>query len=184
MIRKPQLFGQLDPGFVGLHANEQIGAHGPAEHEAARPTGPGLPARRRFRSRRSFDGLVDRAEAACHLSAVLVRLSGRAIKLLFLRQNVGGHAAVALPAICPAVGGFAGDVIAAPAVVAQAAAGNVVDDHPVPLVETPEPLALLTMTPQGLMACDGAGNVALRPLAHVFPVDTPDVAPQIVVALV
>ena len=102
---------------------------------------------------------------------------GQSDQTLFLRQNVGGHAAVALPALCPAVGGFAGDVIAAPAVVAQAAAGNVVDDHPVPLVETPEPLALLTMTPQGLMACDGAGNVALRPLAHVFPVDTPDVAP-------
>ena len=70
----------------------------------------------------------------------------------------------------------AGNRIAAAAIVADAAARDVVDDHAVALVEPPEPLALFDDHAARLVSGDGSGNIRLRALADVLAVNAADIA--------
>ena len=79
-----------------------------------------------------FNGFIYRAEAAGYLCAVLVgQFVRQRDQILFIRQDVGRHAAVPLPAVSLTETALAGYVIASAAVVAYAAAGNMVNNNPV-----------------------------------------------------
>src|SRR5262249_16346261 len=73
---------------------------------------------------------VHRAESTGHLRAIGIReFAGQVDQVFLLGQEVFGHAAIALPAVGAAVTlAGAGDHIAAPAIVADAAPGDVIDD--------------------------------------------------------
>ena len=71
---------------------------------------------------------------------------------------------------------FAGDVISAAAVVADAAAGNVVNNDPVALFEAFQALAFFNNDTAGLMARNHTGDITLRPLSHMLTVDTANIA--------
>ena len=77
-----------------------------------------------------LQALVDGAESASNLRAIGVgELIGQGDQILLLGDHVLGHAAVALPAVSAAIFfAGAGDHVAAPAVVAHAATGDVIDD--------------------------------------------------------
>ena len=78
-----------------------------------------------------FQSLVDGAEAAGHLGAIGEReFVGQGDQILLLGQQELRHAAIALPAVgAPVFCAGAGDHVAAAAIVADAAAGDVIDDH-------------------------------------------------------
>ena len=144
----------------------------------ARPTGPrpvtstaSLP----LTPTRSMP-FVHRPEPAGHLRAVGVRQRvGQQDEVLLLREHVVGHAAVTLPAVRAPVLAGARDHVAAPAVVAHAAPGDVVDDDAVAHLEAPAARAGGHDLPARLVARDHARLVALGPLAEVLVVDAADV---------
>ena len=86
-----------------------------------------------------FQAFIDGAKAASHLRAVGVRkLVRQGNQVLLLGQHIVGHAAVALPSVRAAVlRAGAGDHVAASAIVAHAAAGNVVHRNAVAYLEAP-----------------------------------------------
>ena len=123
-----------------------------------------------------FDGLVHRSEAARHLGAVLVReLAGKRDEVFLFRNHVIGHSAITLPTVCaPVFFAGAGDHVAAPAVIANSAAGNVINDHPVAHSKTTTAGANLHDLTAGLMA----GNhslITFGPFPKVLMVDATDV---------
>ena len=59
---------------------------------------------------------------------------------------------------------------------AKAAAGDVIDDDAVPLLEAFQMAAFLNNNAAGLMAGNGSWLIALGPLAHMGPVDAADIA--------
>ena len=127
---------------------------------AARPTGPrpvistaSLPLIPIF-----FNRLIDGAEAAGHLRAIGVgEFLGEIDEVLLLGEQVIGHAAVALPAVgAPILFAGAGDHVAAAAIVADPAAGDVIDDDAVAHAEAPAARAGLDDLPARLVAGDHA----------------------------
>ncbi len=56
-------------------------------------------------------------------------------QILFVRQDIGRHSSVPLPAVGLTEPALTGNIIAPAAVVAHAASGDVVHDHPVTLLE-------------------------------------------------
>ena len=178
VVGKAQVLGQLHALLVDVGADGHVAAHGLCQHqrgEAHRAkAGDQHPVVAGHAD--LHQGFVAGAEAAGHLCAVLIaQLVGQGDQVLFVAEHVGGHAAVALPAVGRAEGALAGDVIAAPAVVAHAAAGDVVHDHAVALLEALQAFALFHDDAAGLVARDHAGLVALGALAHVGAVDAADV---------
>ena len=80
-----------------------------------------------------FDCLVNCAEATGNLRAICVgELVGKRNEIFFFRDHVFGHPAVALPAVgTPVFFTCAGNHVSAATIVANAAAGNVIHNHPV-----------------------------------------------------
>ena len=80
-----------------------------------------------------LEAFIDGAEAAGHLRAVGVgQVVRKSDQVLLLGDHVIGHAAIALPAVGAAVfRAGAGDHVAAAAIVAHAAAGDVIHDDAV-----------------------------------------------------
>ena len=178
VVRKAQVLGQLHAVLVHVAADGGVAAHGLRQHQRGQAhraqAGDQHPVVAGDAD--LHQGLVAGAEAAGHLRAVLIaQLVGQGDQVLLVAEHVGGHAAVALPAVGRAVGALAGDVVAAPAVVAHAAAGDVVHDDPVALLEALQALALFHDDAAGLVAGDHAGLVALGALAHVGAIDAADV---------
>src|SRR5215471_9143279 len=98
-------------------------------------------------------------------------------QVLLFGQHEFRHAAIALPAVgAPVLLAGAGDHVAAPAVLADAAAGNVIHDHALALAEPPAAGTGLDNLPARLVARDHA-LVALRTLAEMLVIDTPDIRP-------
>ena len=144
----------------------------------ARPTGPrpvistaSLPLMPIF-----SQAFVDGAEAAGHLRAIGVgEFGGQMDQVLLLGEEVFGHAAVALPAVGAAVLlAGAGDHVAAAAIVAHAAAGDVIDDDAVAHAEAAAAGARLDDLAARLVAGDHA-LVAFRAFAQVLVIDAADV---------
>src|SRR5208282_4868419 len=80
-----------------------------------------------------FQALVHSAESARNLRTIAVgEFIGQADEVFLLGHHILGHPSVALPSVGAAVF-FAGtgDHVAAPAVIADAATRDVVDNHPV-----------------------------------------------------
>ena len=84
-----------------------------------------------------LQALVDGAESAGHLRAVGVgELVGQRDEVFFFGDHELGHAAIALPAVGAAIFlAGAGDHVAAAAIVAHAAAGDVIDDDAIARLE-------------------------------------------------
>ena len=179
VVRQAQVLGQLHAVLVHVTADGSVAAHGLRQHQRGQAHRAKAGDQHPVVAGNAdlHQGLVAGAEAAGHLRAVLIgQLVGQGDQVLLVAQHVGGHAAVALPAVGRAVGALAGDVVAAPAIVANAAAGDVVHDHAVALLEALQALALFHDDAAGLVAGDHAGLVALGALAHVGAVDAADVA--------
>jgi hypothetical protein len=123
-----------------------------------------------------LQAFVDRAEAAGHLRAIGVgQLGGEMDQVLLLGEQVFRHAAVALPAVGAAVlFAGAGDHVAAAAIVAHPAAGDVIHDHAVAHAEAAAARARLDDLPARLVAGHHA-LVAFRTLAQVLVIDAADV---------
>ena len=119
---------------------------------------------------------VDRAEAAGHLRAIGVgEFVGQMDQVLLFGEQVLRHAAVALPAVGAAVLlAGAGDHVAAAAIVADAAAGDVIDDDAVAHAEAAAAGAGLDDLAAGLVAGDHA-LVAFGTLAQMLVIDAADV---------
>ena len=178
VVCQAQILGQLHALLVHVAADGLVAAHGLGQHQ-------------RGQTHRAQAGdqhavvagdadlhqrLVAGAEAAGDLCAVLVaQLVGQGDQILLIAEHVGGHAAVALPAVGRAQRALAGDVVAAAAVVAHAAAGDVVHDDAVALLEALQALALLDDDAAGFVTGDHAGLIALGALADVRAVDAADV---------
>ena len=96
-------------------------------------------------------------------------------KVFFVRQQVFSHATVALPAVGGPMFAGTGDHVAPPAVIADATAGDVVDDDPVPSSEALQPRTLGHDLSARLMASNHP-LVFLRSLAKVLVIDGTDVA--------
>ena len=82
--------------------NQDFGTHGLGQHQRRQAHRPQARHQDAIVAADAdlLDGLVDRAEAAGHLGPVLVgQLVGQLDEVLLLRQDIGGHAAVALPAV-------------------------------------------------------------------------------------
>ena len=123
-----------------------------------------------------LQALVDGAEAARHLRAIgVAEFRGQMDQVLLFGQQIVGHAAIALPAVSAAVTfAGAGDHVAAPAIVAHAAAGDVVDNHAIAHLEAAAALAGRDDLPARLVA----GNhslVALGALPQMLVIDAANI---------
>ena len=123
-----------------------------------------------------FETLIDGSESAGNLGAIgKGKLIGKSDQILLLRHHVSGHSAVALPSISTAVLlAGAGDHVAAPAIVANSAAGNVVHNHAIAGLEAAAARAFSDDLAAGFMAGDDA-LVAFRAFAEVLVIDAADV---------
>ena len=123
-----------------------------------------------------FQALVDGAEAAGHLRAIGVgELVGQGDQVLLFGHHVLGHAAVALPAVGAAILlAGAGDHVAAPAIVAHAAAGDVIDNHAVAGLEAAAARARGDDLAARLVPGDHA-LVAFGALAQVLVIDAANI---------
>ena len=130
-----------------------------------------------------LQAFVDGAEAAGHLRAVGVgQLIRKRDQVLLFGEQVIRHAAVALPAVSAAIlRAGAGDHVAAPAVVADAAAGDVIDDHAIAGAEPAAARPGLRRSGRRFMSGDHA-LVALRTLAQMLVINAADIGPQMVEA--
>ena len=96
-------------------------------------------------------------------------------QVLLFRQQVLGHAAVALPSVSPTVlFAGAGDHVPAAAIVAEATTGDVIYDHAAASPEAAAARAGLHDLAARLMAGHHA-LIAFRPLAQVLMVDGADI---------
>src|SRR5690606_35597399 len=84
--------------------------------------------------------------------------------------------AVALPAVRGAVRAVATDHVSVPAILANAAAVDVIDDHAIARLKPFAPRPHLHDLPARLMPGDGAGLVSLGSFSQVRAVDRADVA--------
>src|ERR671925_650502 len=86
-----------------------------------------------------FNRLVNRSKAAGNLCAIRIgKLVRKSDKVLLFGDHVVGHAPVALPSIsAPVFLAGARNHVAATAIVAYAAAGDVIHDHAIANRETP-----------------------------------------------
>ena len=123
-----------------------------------------------------FQAFVDRAEAAGHLRAIGVgQFGGEMDQVLLFGEQEFRHAAVALPAVGAAILlAGAGDHVAAAAIVAHAAAGDVIDDDAVAHAEAAAAGAGLDDLAGGLVPGDHA-LVAFGTLAQMLVIDAADV---------
>ncbi len=120
--------------------------------------------------------LVDSAESARNLRAVGIgKRIGQRDEVLLFGNHVVGHTAVALPAVSAAILlARARNHVAAPAIVAHAAAGNVIDNHAIAALEASAPRPLSHNLPAWLVAGDHA-LVAFRPLAEMLVINAANV---------
>ena len=138
IVRQSQLLRQFNAVFVHLYPDEPVGPHGPGQHQRRQTHRPQARHQDAIVAADAdlLDGLIDRAESAGHLGPVLVgQLVRQFDEVFLLRQDIGRHAAVSLPAVCLAELALAGDIIASPAVVTDAAARDMIYDHPVAFLE-------------------------------------------------
>jgi len=179
VVHKAQLLRKSDALLVDLHADAHLRADSLGHHQRRQTHRAEAGDQHRIIAVDAdlLDRLIHRAEAAGNLRAVEIgQLIRQRNQILLVRKDVGRHAAVALPAVGRTVRAGAGNLVAAAAVVAHAAAGDVVNDHAVAHLEALQALARLHDNAAGLVARNGAGNVALSPLARVLAVDAADVA--------
>src|SRR5690606_13183670 len=150
----------VKPVVVHVEADDARGAEGAREHGGGEPDGAEAGDEHDVVAADAdlLQALVDGAEAAGDLRAVGVREGvGQQDQVFLFGEEVVGHAAVALPAVGPAPPlARAAYHVAAPTVVAEAAAGDVVDDHPVALLEAPAPRPGLDDLAARLVAGDDA----------------------------
>src|SRR5208337_5608175 len=125
-----------------------------------------------------LQALVHGAESACHLRAVGVgQLIGQRDQILLLGDHVLGHAAVALPAVGAAIlVAGAGNHVAAPAVVAHAATGDVIDNDAIARFEAAAAFAHGHNLAAWLVPGDHA-LVTLGALAKMFVINAANVGP-------
>ena len=179
IVHQSQLLCQLHAVFVHLHADQHVGSHGLCQHQSRQPYRAKAGHQHRVVSADAdlLDGFINRSESAGHLRAVLVgQLIGKGDQVLLVRKAVRSHSAVSLPAVCLTEAALAGNVVASAAVVAHAAAGNMINDDSVALLEASEALALLYDHAAGLMSRNHSGDIAFRPLSHMRSVDAADIA--------
>src|ERR1022692_1166036 len=125
-----------------------------------------------------FQALIHCAESARYLGAIGEReFIGKSDQVLLLGNHILGHSTVALPSVCSAIL-FAGtrNHVPAPAVVAHAAAGDVVHNHTIARFETATALALSHDLSAWLVPRDHS-LVAFRPLAQMLVIDAANIRP-------
>lgn len=179
VVHQSQFPGQPDPCVREVGPDHPRNPQGAAQHgggQANRPqagdqysVGPAdlHPAER----------LVSGAEAAGAERPVDIgKRIGQEDAGVFLGQHIFRMAAVALPAVGGPEVAPAADHIAVLAFVTDAAAGDVVDHHPVARLESLAARPDLFDPAARLVACDHA-LVALRAFSQVLPVNGPDIAP-------
>ena len=177
-VDEAELAGQGGPLGVGLEPDDGGGAEVPAEHRGGQPdrTEPGDEQPVPSAHPATQQPFVCRPEAARDQRAVDV---GQALGQRQARHRLGQHevgmAAVALPAVGGPGRCGAADRVADAALVAGAAAGDVVDRDALADLERRHPGPELDDVPAGLVAGDDA-LVGLGAVAEVLAVDRPDVA--------
>jgi len=77
-----------------------------------------------------------------------------------------------LPAVCPPIGAGTGDVISSPTVIAEAAAGDVIDNHAVAFAKAAASRASLHNLTGGLVAGNHPRLIALRAFAEMLVINT------------
>src|ERR1035437_7956207 len=157
-IAKAHVFRQLQPLLDNINADDFLSAEfardgsGRESHGAEAGDQHGMIAA----DSDLLDSLVYRAESAGHLRTVGVgELVRQCDEVLLFGQHVLCHGSIALPAVGATIlFAGAGDHVAAPAVVAYAASGDVVHDDAVTDVETPAAGAGFHNLPTGLVSRD------------------------------
>ena len=178
IVGKAEILRQLHALLVDIGADGHIAAHGFRKHQRRQShrTQAGDQHTVIARDTDLHQSLVDCAEAAGSLCAVFIgQLVRQRDQILLVTQNIGSHSAIALPAVCRAERALAGDVITAPAVIANAAAGNVIHDDAVAFLEALQAFPLDLNNAAGFVAGDHARLIALRSLAQMSPVNGADV---------
>ncbi len=139
LVAQAEIARELHAVFVHVDANDLRRAQLAAERRRGQTDGAEAGDEHRVVAADAdfFEAFVNRAEAAGNLRAVGIgERIGEVNQVLLLREKVIGHAAIALPAVGAAIlFARAGNHVTAPAIVANAAAGNVVDDHAVAFAE-------------------------------------------------
>src|ERR1035438_675296 len=123
-----------------------------------------------------LEALIDGAEAAGDLRAVGIgERIGQCDEIFLFRDHVLGHAAVTLPPIGAAIlDASAGDHVAAAAIVAHSAAGDVVNDYAIARPEAAAALAGGHNQPSGFVSDDDA-LIAFRTFAKMLVIDAADI---------
>ena len=86
------------------------------------------------------------------------------------------HSAVSLPAVSLTEFALTGDVVASSTVVADAAAGNMINDDAVAFFEAFQAFALFHDLSAGFVTCYHSGDIPLRSFSGVLPVNAADIA--------
>ena len=178
LVRQIQPLCQFNPVLIHLHTNQMIGSHSLRQHQRRQSYRSKTGDENRIVSGNSdlFDGLIHRSESAGHLGAVLVSQFIRQCDQIFLlRQNIRSHTAVPLPSVSSAERTFTGNIISSPAVIADATARDMIDDHTVPFLKPAQTLSLFHDHSTGLMAGNHPRDIPLGAFARMFPVDTADI---------
>src|ERR1035437_4310330 len=119
-----------------------------------------------------FNSFVHGPKATAHLRTVGIgKLVWKGDEILFFGEHVLRHSAIALPAVGTTI--FftgAGDHVAATAVIAYAATGDMVDDNPIAHIEASAARAHFDDLATGFVAGDHA-LIPLRPLPKMFVIN-------------
>ncbi len=172
-----ELQRQLPAGGGGVGADDERCAHLLGQEPDGRADGAQAGDEHSVASGhpRPAQRLVGGAEAARDDGAVQVGQGLRQHQeVALLGEQQVGVAAVPLPAVGGPCGCGAADLVPAAALVALAAAGDVVDDHAVSHPDAPDPVADRHHLTGGFVAPDHA-LVGLGALAQVLAVDRPQV---------
>ena len=180
LLEEPQRLRQLQPFRQDVDPDHVTRPERPADHRGREADRPETRDQHRVvaADADALDALVHGPEPARHLRAVRVgQRLGQQDEVLLLGQHVVGHASVALPPVRAPVVARARDHVAAPAVVAHATTGDVVDDDAVTRLEAAAAGAGVHDLAARLVPGDHARLVALGPLAEMLVVDATDVRP-------
>src|SRR6266487_4986435 len=178
-LREPQLLGQFQPFGEPLHSHH-MGSHGPAQERRALANRPQTGDEGHIPSRyvRTQTGRIGGPASAGDHSPVQIGQffrEGNQVPL-FSQQEIG-MASVALPPIGGTLRAGATNHPATTAIMAQAAATDVIDDHAITLLETLDTRADALDNTAWLMATNNA-TVCLGTRSPVAgPVDGAQVTP-------
>src|SRR5690554_806649 len=178
MIEDPQFLTEFDSLFVGLNSNELGCSHRFGEHQRGHAYGAEAHNKDCVVARYAhfFNRFVDGTKATCYLSTIGVgQFIGKKNQILFITEDVWGHAPITLPPIGGSKLAGAANHIALATIITNSTAGDVVDDDSVTLFEAPHPFAHFNDLTAGFVTGDHV-LIPFGAFAEVLAVDRPNVA--------